>query len=257
MDDCNVYQNAIEEHSKKTFSSTTTMNTLHSERLIIPQYSLEQEQKGVFYDERVLRHFVTRTAPRPASPKKPEGSGVFFENSEVKQALHPLQQTCKQSHCEHSMRPIMPCPPGQPLVAPPVLATSIITEETQYHSPFMHQQQHPPRALHQPGESTSWGAQRRKRGATSDAGDSLLEIKRSVIRQRLHSRDYRLSTDELVFVEAAAKLSEPPAPLPQKPKGVPLALPLKKPSLPAGGAAAANHGMFRHSIDLAMATQHF
>jgi hypothetical protein len=227
---------------------------------------LEKERlAGVFYDERILyEHARTTHHPESLPPRRSHGTGVYMDETEVEHAVHPLQDACQQSHCEHSMYPVVQCPAGQPLVAPPVLATSIVTEENEFLGPPAHKETY----LGMWGDGLRYDSL--ERNNHNGGGDSLWQMKRNALRQRLHSRDYRLSTDELVFVEAAAKLSVPPMQhpgalqqqqlplvhptMPQQAKnnnngrGVPLALPLKKPLLPGNDLA-------RYPIDIALGTQ--
>jgi hypothetical protein len=176
---------------------------------------------GVHFHERLLCEsgMVTAAIPLSQHHKKPRngGTGVYFENSELtpmEGCLHPLHHhdgNHEQYKLSNMMMPLVPCPVGQPLYAPPILATTLQLLDEQ------HQQQeipstpflagclpYDPKGLQWPvrsnGKNNAW--------SSSGGGDLFCETKRTAMRQRLHSRDYRLSTDEMTFVEAAVQLSK-------------------------------------------------
>ncbi|CAB9502909.1 expressed unknown protein [Seminavis robusta] len=136
--------------------------------------------------------------------------------------------------------PPVPCPPGQPLFAPPILATSILIEEHDHShrddhddpmdedgsAPVVQRRCSAPEASSTGHSFSSQDCVKSCKGETGNLGHMFCETKRTAMRQKLHSRDYRLSSDEMVFVEAAVKLSKGFAP----PAFAPLTL--SKPSLP-------------------------
>lgn len=181
----------------------------------------KERLSGVHFDERLL-HECGSTGAAPMACEKPQmgaggGTGVYFENNEVNTkscCIHPLQAA--ENPTVHVM-PAVACPAGQPLFAPPALATSIqvledvemedVSEESSDSGPlkgFMKQ-------AHFPNASISLKDCTRSciKGMAEKNGPHLFcETKRSAVRERLNSVDYRLSTDELTFVEAAVQLSK-------------------------------------------------
>ena len=153
--------------------------------------------------------------------KRNGGTGVYFDDVEVKPAdervNHPLQSSQYKSHSfDILLDEEFPCPEGQPLFAPPVLPAALQGQDsdidTDDEAPILDGRLGlpAPRPLKRPKESDE--------PIKIEEDEPLFcERKRVALRNRLHSRDYRLSTDELVFVEAAVKLSKvvlpPPSPL--------------------------------------------
>ena len=177
------------------------------------------------------------------------GTGIYFEDTEVKQEdalLHPLQ---RPYHAESVIfSKLGSFPVGQPLYAPPVLPSTLQGQDDENEDDFRQPAGLPaPRALqHDPRikHSTEHPVLSEEKKE-----DSLFcEQRRSALRQRLHSRDYRLSTDELTFVEAAVQLSKvvlpspPPPPVPKKKVNTsqPGRTALTKPQLPLVATAASN-----------------
>lgn len=214
-------------------------------------FCFEKEHlSGVHFNDRLL-HECGSTGAAPMICEKPQmgpggGTGVYFENNEVNSkscCMHPLQAA--ENPTVHVM-PAVPCPAGQPLFAPPALATSIqvledvemddVSEESPDSGPLksLMKQTYLPHSnisLKDCTRSCIKGMAEKK-----NCPDLFCETKRSAVRERLNSIDYRLSTDELTFVEAAVQLSKgfsntnalcvPP------PKPARETLALTKPSLP-------------------------
>lgn len=190
-----------------------------------PSVCFEKERlSGVHFHERSLSEStMTRTAPYVNETQQPtrRGTGVYYENSEVKASaccIHPLQAPREPNV---NMIPPMPCPAGQPLFAPPILATSlqVVSEDADMEGQTTNDSP-PPNAgplqtelrfkrWSSPASITLKDCSRScLKGMPGDGCHLFCETKRTAMRQRLHSRDYRLSTDEQVFVEAAVKLSK-------------------------------------------------
>jgi hypothetical protein len=193
---------------------------------------------GVHFHERLLSEsgMTTAAIPEWQQQKKPRngGTGVYFENSELtptEGCLHPLHHhdtNHKPYALSSMMMPPVPCPLGQPLFAPPILATTLQLLDEQ------EQQQAQPTPFLAGRLSYDPGALQLPVMSKDCSGDLFCEIKRTAMRQKLHSRDYRLSTDELTFVEAAVKLSKgcagPPTELTDLPAHATKTL--SKPALP-------------------------
>ena len=200
------------------------MHSLQDKNHGSPCLFFEKERlAGVHFHERLLSESgMARVAIPQSQPNtKPRrgGTGVYFENSEVattEGCLHPLHR----QHASHglvrtstTMMPPVPCPVGQPLVAPPILATTLqLLDEQQLDQ----QEKSIDDGKHEPGrfsnmtvghylDPTRWPG---NESGNEHGKDLFCETNRTAMREKLHSRDYRLSTDELTFVEAAVELSK-------------------------------------------------
>lgn len=181
----------------------------------------KERLSGVHFHERLLNESgMTRSSPMisSVSGQKGLGTGVYFENSEVKASsccMHPLQAS--QNPTVHVMASV-PCPLGQPLFAPPVLATKLLAEDQDMEDAetgnITHTQKDTTKKgwphTHVSANITLKDCTRSCREEVPDesGGHMFCETKRTAMRQRLCARDYRLSTDELAFVEAAVQLSK-------------------------------------------------
>jgi len=211
---------------------------------------------GVHFHEVFLSGEWDRTMPAPlkAPPiknhvrkggtstcSKGSGTGVYFENREVKDVknggalLHPLQLI----HIEDEVRdkddenmyvsmnrtmplssrhktralplPSLPLPTGQPLCPHPVLPSTIQVPDDEQLEEAMQRDQGSICVVHNKNSSNR----------QADSDNPFCDGKRTALRERLRSRDYRLSTDELMFVEAAAQLSSQANPFTPKSTALP------------------------------------
>lgn len=140
------------------------------------------------------------------------GTGVYFQDTEVKftaASLHPLQSPYR-SHTMYLPTPTA-CPEGQPLYAPPILATTLQGQDSEEDGDDDLQEKDVAGARGLPAPATlKFDPRLKKIGQKKDQSCEeplFSERRRTALRQHLRSRDYRLSTDEQEFIEAAVILS--------------------------------------------------
>lgn len=161
--------------------------------------------------------------------KRNGGTGIYFEDKEVmitdKLANHPLQSSNYKSYTfEIVLDDDTPKPEGQPLFTPPALPATLQGQDSEIddngndhadaddvvHLGDGRLGLPAPRPMEQHNLTP-------REPVKIEEDDSLFcERKRTAMRNRLHSRDYRLSNDELVFVEAAVKLARGTVPVAKK-----------------------------------------